>query len=259
MTGDYTHGHHASVLRAHGSRTAATSAAYLLPHLRPGTSLLDVGCGPGTITADLALAVAPARVVGIDASEAPLVQARQLETTAEFSTGDVYDLGYEDGAFDVVHAHQVLQHLTDPVAALREMRRVSAALVAVRDADYETFTWWPAEPRLDRWLDLYRRLARHNGAEPDAGRHLTTWAAEAGFTRVDGSATAWCYTSSADRVWWAETWAERVVESAYAEQALAAGLADAAELTDLAAGWRAWGRERHGFFGMLHAEVLAWR
>ena len=49
----YTHGHHESVLRSHRWRTAANSCAYLLPHLRPDMSLLDVGCGPGTITADL--------------------------------------------------------------------------------------------------------------------------------------------------------------------------------------------------------------
>ena len=66
MGDTYTHGHHASVLRSHEWRTAENSAGYLLPHLRPGLELLDVGCGPGTITVDLALRVAPGRVVGID-------------------------------------------------------------------------------------------------------------------------------------------------------------------------------------------------
>ena len=50
----YTHGHAESVLRSHRARTAGNSAAYLLPLLRPTDRLLDVGSGPGTITADLA-------------------------------------------------------------------------------------------------------------------------------------------------------------------------------------------------------------
>ncbi len=259
MTGDYSHGHHASVLRSHASRTAASSAAYLLPHLRPGMSLLDVGCGPGTITADLARVVAPGRVVGIEPVEAPLAAARTLEADVTWEVADVYALPYEDASVDVVHAHQVLQHLTDPVAALREMRRVCrpGGLVAVRDADYASFTWAPAEPRLEGWLALYHRLARHNGAEPDAGRHLTTWCAAAGLTDLEGGASAWSYVSSEDRATWADTWAHRVLESSFATQTLAAGLATETELAELAAGWRAWAAAPVGFFGMLHGEVLA--
>ena len=101
--------------------------------------------------------------------------------------GDVYALAYGDGAFDVVHAHQVLQHLADPVAALREMGRVSrpAGIVAVRDADYAAMTWYPDRPELHRWMELYQQVARHNGGEPDAGRRLVSWARAAGFASVD--------------------------------------------------------------------------
>jgi ubiquinone/menaquinone biosynthesis C-methylase UbiE len=258
MTGDYSHGHHGSVLRSHATRTAASSAAYLLPHLRPGMSLLDVGCGPGTITVELAAAVAPGPVTGIEPFEAPLAAARTLPGTVRWVTGDVYALDYDDDSFDVVHAHQVLQHLTDPVAALREMRRVCrpGGLVACRDADYATFTWSPAEPRLDAWLALYHRLARHNGAEPDAGRRLTAWYADAGFTDVQAGASAWSWTTPAERQAWAESWAERAEASAFADQTLAAGLATSAEIAAIAAGWRAWGAAGIGFFGMLHADVL---
>jgi ubiquinone/menaquinone biosynthesis C-methylase UbiE len=54
MSDTYTHGHHDSVLCSHAWRTAGNSAAYLLGELHPGQRLLDVGCGPGTITLDLA-------------------------------------------------------------------------------------------------------------------------------------------------------------------------------------------------------------
>ena len=147
----YTHGHHESVLRSHRWRTAENSAAYLLPALAPGQRLLDVGCGPGTVTIDLASRVAPGEVVGLDLSAVVVDMAREAADAAgaanvTFQAGDVYALPYEDSSFDVVHAHQVLQHLTDPVAALREMQRVtrSGGLVAVRDADYAAMTWHPA-------------------------------------------------------------------------------------------------------------------
>src|SRR5690242_15066907 len=74
----YTHGHHDSVLRSHRWRTAENSAGHLLAHLRPGLAVLDVGCGPGTITVDLAARVAPGPTIGIDAAPAVVEQARAL-------------------------------------------------------------------------------------------------------------------------------------------------------------------------------------
>ncbi|MGI3784373.1 MAG: class I SAM-dependent methyltransferase, partial [Janthinobacterium lividum] len=242
----YSHGHHASVLASHGRRTAESSAAYLLPHLRPTDVLLDVGAGPGTITADLAGRVA--QVVGLDPAPAAvdaadaLVAARGL-TNVRFELGDVYALEAADDTYDVVHAHQVLQHLGDPVAALREMRRVCrpGGLVAFRDADYATMTWFPETPALTRWLALYEAIARRNGGEPDAGRRLKSWALEAGFTDVTATGSVWCYASPEDLAWWTGTWAERLTESSFATSALSHGLADADELEQLAEGWRTFG------------------
>ena len=114
----YTHGHRESVLRSHRWRTVENSAAYLLPHLRPGLRLLDVGCGPGTITADLATRLAPGTVLGIDASAEVIDAARRDHPDVTFSVADVYDLGLEDASWDVVHAHQVL-HSTWPIRSPR--------------------------------------------------------------------------------------------------------------------------------------------
>ena len=115
----YLHGHHDSVLRSHRWRTAENSAGYLLPRLPADARVLDVGCGPGTITADLAARVPDGQVTGIDAAGDVLALARQEaerrgQANVRFDVGDVYDLGFDDGTFDVVHAHQVLQHLSDP-------------------------------------------------------------------------------------------------------------------------------------------------
>ncbi len=265
----YTHGHAESVLRAHGVRRAADSAAYLLGHLRSGMSVLDVGCGPGTITLDLAARVAPAQVIGVDRAQAAIDRAREHRAEAvagghsgnvEFEVADLMALPYEDDTFDVVHAHQVLQHLPDPVGALREMRRVTrtGGLVAVRDVDYATMTWTPASAGLTEWLELYHEVARAVGGEPDAGRHLLGWALEAGFAAKDLTATAsaWSYALD-DAAWWAQVWAERAVSSGFASHAKEHGLADDVALEHVAEGWRSWGKQPAAWFAMLHGEVVA--
>jgi ubiquinone/menaquinone biosynthesis C-methylase UbiE len=259
----YTHGHHESVLRSHRTRTAANSAAYLLDRLRPGLDLLDVGCGPGTITVDLAALVAPGRVVAVDTEPEVLDVARGVADergidNVTFTVGDVYALDDADWSFDVVHAHQVLQHLQDPVSALAEMRRVCRAsgVVAARDSDYAAMTWYPLVPALDRWLALYHEITRSNRAEADAGRRLASWAHAAGFSAVECSASAWCYATPDERSWWADTWAERVVASRFAEQALERRLATAEDLEEIAHGFRTWAAHPDGWFAILHGEIL---
>ena len=179
-TARYTHGHSAAVLSAHSRRGAADSAAYLLAHLRAGMDLLDVGCGPASITADLAERVAPGRVVGLDAAAGALEAARAtlsergLSEQVELTSGDVMALPFEDASFDVVHAHQVLQHLADPVGALAEMRRLTrpGGIVAVRDAVYSAMTWFPEPSGMEQWRSVYMATAWANGGEHDAGSRL---------------------------------------------------------------------------------------
>lgn len=261
----YSHGHHSSVVGAHAARTAADSAAYLLPFLEPGMAVLDVGCGPGSITADLANLVEPGPVTGLDQSEDVVASARELAasrglTNISFTAGNVYDLDYPDGTFDVVHAHQVLQHLADPVAALREMRRVArpGGLVAVRDADYSGMSWYPELPELAEWMDIYQQIARGNAAQPDAGRRLMAWTLEAGFTEFEPSASSWLYATEERRAWFGGGWADRVLHSAFAGQALDRGLADRAGLERIAAGWRRWAQAPDGWFLLPSGEVIAW-
>ncbi|TFV53794.1 methyltransferase domain-containing protein [Blastococcus sp. TF02A_35] len=258
----YTHGHAEPVLQSHRWRTAENSASYLLPSLRPGLDLLDVGCGPGTITVDLAARVAPGRVLGLDLSPDPLDEARTAAARAGvevgFRVGDVYALDLPDGSFDVVHAHQVLQHLTDPVAALREMARVCrpGGVLAVRDVDYAATTWFPPDRGLDRWLELYGQVARRNDAEPDAGRRLLAWAHAAGLRDVTATTSSWCFATPAERQWWGNSWAGRATSSSFAEQAVAYGLATPAELEEVAGAWRRWRDADDGWLGMLHGELL---
>jgi SAM-dependent methyltransferase len=259
----YTHGHHESVLRSHRWRTAENSAGYLLPHLSSGATVLDAGCGPGTITADLATIVTPGRVTALEVT-APALDLARAEigrrglTTVDFAVGDVQALDFADDTFDVVHAHQVLQHVADPVAALREFRRVTrpGGVIAVRDGDYAAFTWFPVLPELDEWLALYQRIARGNGGEPDAGRRLLSWAHAAGLTDVTATSSTWCFATPADRDWWGGTWADRILESEMAATALSSGAATRADLQRLSDAWRAWAADPDGWMSLLHGELI---
>ena len=258
----YLHGHHDSVLRSHRWRTAENSAGYLLGRLPATARVLDVGCGPGTITADLAARLPEGQVVGIDRSGDVLAAARREaggRANVRFEVGDVYRLAFGDGAFDVVHAHQVLQHLSDPVGALTEMRRVSrpGGLVAARDADYGGMFWFPEEPELAEWQDLYRRVARALGGEPDAGRRMLSWARAAGLTAIEATASSWCYTDPPDRSWWGTLWADRLTQSSFGDRAVEHGLATRRDLSRLADAWLRWAASEDGWFLVPHGEILA--
>jgi SAM-dependent methyltransferase len=258
----YTHGHHESVLRSHRWRTAENSAGYLLPHLSPDQALLDVGSGPGTITLDLAERVGHVTALEHTAAALDLTRAeadRRGRADLEFVVGDVHELPFEDARFDVVHAHQVLQHVADPVVALREMRRVTkpGGLIAVRDSDYAAKGWYPRLPELDRWMALYQRCARANGGEPDAGRHLLAWALAAGLTEVTPSAAVWCFATPETREYWGGMWADRIVDSALAVQAVESGYATIQELRAISAAWRSWTAAPDGWIVVVHGEILA--
>ncbi|WP_371405226.1 methyltransferase domain-containing protein [Kribbella sp. NBC_00662] len=261
MNNVYTHGHHESVLRSHSWRTAGNSAGYLLAHLRPGMSLLDVGAGPGTITADLARLVEPGRTTALEANAAALDITKatfaELDLDVEFVVGDVHALDLPDDTFDVVHAHQVLQHVGDPVQALREMRRVCkpGGIVAVRDSDYHGFVWYPELPELDEWMALYQRMARANGGEPDAGRRLLSWALAAGFENVEATTSTWAFTNPEDRAFWGGMWADRIRKSALADQARSSGVPEQ-ELEAISQAWQRWTATPDATISILHGELL---
>ena len=260
----YTHGYGDAVLDNHRHRTAENSAAHLLPHLHRGMRLLDVGSGAGTITAGLARIVGAEHVIALEVGEdsAAITRAeleRQGLGDVEVRVGDAQALPFEDGSFDVVHAHQVLQHLPDPVRALSQFRCVTrpGGIVAVRDSDYEGFRWWPEQPSVDRWLELYLRAARANGGTPDAGRRLLAWAHEAGFEEVSPGASTWLHATPGSRRVWAATCAGRLTSGPFAEQLERESWASAEERGALAEDFHRWAEDPDGWFSVLHGEIIA--
>jgi SAM-dependent methyltransferase len=262
----YTHGHEDAVLRSHRWRTPENSAAYLLPHIRPGQHVLDIGCGPGTLTVGLARLVSPGEVVGIDIAESVVAEAaahaaEARVTNVSFRVGDFREAGLDPASFDVVHAHQVLQHLRDPVHALAKMAELArpSGIVAARDGDYSAFTWAPEDARLEQWRQVYLAVTRRNGGEANAGRWLLRWAHAAGLSDATYGSSTWTFATPADRDWWSALWAERCTSSSFAKQAVDYGIATAADLATIAEGWRAWAGDPGAVFVVVHGEVLARR
>jgi ubiquinone/menaquinone biosynthesis C-methylase UbiE len=181
------------------ARTVTHDAAFLLPYLHPGMELLDVGCGPGSITVGLAEAVAPGSVVGVDLQAAQVEQARALAAkrgvnNIRFEAADIFQLPFADASFDVVFANAVLMHLPDPVAALRELRRVlrPAGIIGVRDPDLETMIIAPLTPLMDQRGALMRRVQQHVGPNRFMGRDHRRLLLEAGFPRTEATASVDC-------------------------------------------------------------------
>ena len=261
----YQHGHHASVVSNHAKRTADKDAAFFLPSLRPGMRLLDVGCGPGSITSGLAKRVAPGQTIGIDASSSVIATARSLADASlgnlAFEVGNIYEPRFAADSFDAAFAHQVLQHLRRPVDALSQIRTLLKAggVLGVREVDWGSATFYPESDGIRRFLHLYYDLAHRNGGEPNAGRYMRRWFREAGFAEVRVTTSTVSYTDAAGTREWGETYATRTLQSNIADKALEYGIATRADLESMAEGWRTWGDHPDALYCFSQTELVAWK
>jgi ubiquinone/menaquinone biosynthesis C-methylase UbiE len=262
----YTHGHAPATVRQHGRRTADEAAAFLRPELRPGMRVLDVGCGPGSITRGLAEWVRPGEVIGLDLSRETLAAAQADAaarglTNLRYEEGSVYELRFPDRTFDVVYAHQVVQHLREPAAALREMLRVvrPGGLIAVRDVDWGTAAYWPSDPWIDRFIEMHFKTWSRNGGEPRMGRHLRALFNAAGCADLHITAAVWCYATPSETWDWGDSYAERILTSPMGERAVEYGYASRADLEAMAAAFRAWATHPDAFWAFVHVAALARR
>jgi ubiquinone/menaquinone biosynthesis C-methylase UbiE len=235
---------------AHARRTAARNASFLLPHLRTGMRLLDTGCGPGSITLGLAEAVAPGEVVGIDVSASAIEHARTLAsgrgvTNVGFEVADVCDLPFEDTSFDAGFMHAVLQHLPDPLRAVRDIHRVlrPGGVLGLADADHDASVLYPDEDgRIARGHEIMREMRRRaSGGDVYVGRRLRSLLHEAAFVRVEATVMAHCEGTSEATRRTAEWWASYISAPPFVAHATALGLCDERELEDIATAWRGWG------------------
>lgn len=261
ITENYTPGYSRNASQFMANRRAETHAAFFLPYLRPGFNVLDCGCGPGTITAGLALAVAPGRVVGIDLGESQIAlamahAAEQGLGNTEFKVGNIYELPFDEGAFDAVFAHAVFEHLSDPLKALREVRRVlkPGGMVGVCSPDWGGFLISPAPPALEEAITFYKQLQAQNGGNPNIGRELGLLLREAGFTRINLTASYECYEN---RQAIAEYLALRIEAVPTLDTGKSGGV-DNSQISRMAAALRSWSNHPASLFAQAWVAAVGW-
>ena len=175
-------------------RNAETHAAHLLPHLRSCSRVLDLGCGPGTISVGLAKAIEPGELHGIDMEESQIMIARASAAAGghhntTFHVGDATDLPFDDDYFDAVNTHAVLMHIPDTEGTLSEVMRVlkTGGVLASREMITEASFVGPEDAVDKSAWDTFGRLISARGGHPNMGRNLKNVFVNAGFVDVEAS------------------------------------------------------------------------
>ena len=184
-----------------GNRSVAQYATFI-PYLKPGMTVLDCGCGPGTVTLGLAELDQAINITGLDFSEDQIDRARRsaAETgisNEHFEVGSVYELPFPDNSFDAVFSNSLYVHLTDPADAIKESYRVlkDGGFQGIRQGVHNLDLIHPPEPKLTRWFEVFAAALRLNGGDPDVGGRLGARLREAGFSDVIMTASLNCYNS----------------------------------------------------------------
>ena len=260
---EYVYSYESTITKAHESRTAQKQGAFFLPYLKPGMTLLDVGCATGSITVGLAEAVSPGQVTGVDISEVEIARAR--ERTADnkisnirFEVGDAYQLAFPDNSFDALFSHNVLEHIPEPGRALKEMQRVlkPGGVIGIRDVDYGGFLIAPDDGVLERWFAIVEKDLATRGMHTRLGRSLGGLLYEAGFIEVEASASYDVYADPERCRFVAQGSSSRLFEADFVERITDGGLANAEELETIKKAWKNWPEIAGAFAAGSHGEAI---
>ena len=263
-TPDYTMGYSEEFLQALLRYTAKTHAAHLLPHLKPGLRILDFGCGPGTISIGLAEAVAPGEFHGVDmeASQidlAKLFAARDGRDNMTWHVADVLDLPFEDDCFDVAHCCNVLMHVPDTQAVLREVKRVlkPGGLIASREMISESCFTHPDLGVIRRAWDMFEDLLAADEGHPQMGKDMKTHFVEAGFTNIRVGASFDSYSTPEDVAFiygFAQQW---FLSPEITEAAIKYGAATPEVCEQIGVAYAEWKDHPGAFAAVAHGELIA--
>jgi ubiquinone/menaquinone biosynthesis C-methylase UbiE len=246
-------------------RASSTYADFLLPHLTDETDLVDVGCGDGELTVDLARSVRS--VLGIDLDEADVAEARGRAArdhvgNATFEVADVYGLGLADGVADAVLGHSVLEALEHPLRALAEMRRIlrPGGLVAVASVEYGGLILaGPHEDLLRRFYAIREQLWIRDGADPYLGRRLRGLLSESGFTDGEATTKVIPYGTTELVATFGRGRAVDCEDEWYVTSAVEADLATSAEIERMHDAWLEWAESPASYAAFTWCRAVARR
>jgi SAM-dependent methyltransferase len=193
--------------------------------VRPGMTCLDVGCGIGAVTRQLARMVGPdGHAVGIDRDERCVELARAVaarhQLPAAFRVASVADLG-DEGLYDLVYSRFLLTHLPHPAEVLQRLVRAArpGGRVVVEDIEFAAHICYPACPAFDRYLAIYRELVQRKGGDADIGPRLVQLLLDAGLEGVAVEVVQPTFREGAGK------WMAAVTMEHIGEAAVEAGLA----------------------------------
>jgi ubiquinone/menaquinone biosynthesis C-methylase UbiE len=193
----YIPGHSLNATAFMAVRTLGTHCAFIEPWLKPGLQVLDCGCGPGAISVGLAEAVGPSgQVTGMDLAESQIAMAQaRSAANLRFQVGSVYEMPFDDNAYDLVFSHALFQHLARPLAAIQEIRRIlrPGGVAGLCSPDWNGFILSPISERVEAAIARYRALLEKNGGDTQAGRKLGSWLEAGGFSILKLNARYECY------------------------------------------------------------------
>ena len=250
-----------AIVGVYGERTALTSCAYFRPYVEETSNILDVGCGPGIITSDLAKIAFKGKTIGIDQSEGIVAQASQsfppsAVPNLTFSVGNAQKLEhFEDNTFDIVHAHALIVHVNSPVEVFREFYRVCkpGGFIAVREANCANMlSLKPDLPAIRDYWDRTLGVMAKIGIHLEAGKMLPTWAREAGF----GSDGGKIVTSSSPQ--YQASFLVRTSGPA-AEQGIQYGMATREEFEVWRKAWEEWEATEGHEWILETGEIIYWK
>jgi ubiquinone/menaquinone biosynthesis C-methylase UbiE len=201
-TETYTPGHTKNATDFMSKRTLESHGQFFVKYLRKGMSVLDCGCGPGTITLGIASAVAPEAVTGIDDGESQIetarsnAAARHVENVT-FQTASCYSLPFADSSFGCVFCHALMEHVSAPAKALKEMHRVlkPGGYVGICSPDFGGLLLAPPSDELATAISAYTSMQKANGGDLLIGHKFGAYLSEVGFRDIHMSARYECYPS----------------------------------------------------------------